>query len=133
MITNTPDSTVKLLFGIIGEAAALRMMEVKNFGGRTIELPKKETGRGEQAFACIAEVIGHDNAKRLSSQFGGERLYIPNLHHHFIAKRNKKIVTSYNNGTSVAELVKEYEISDRWIREILKTTDMDNELQVSLF
>lgn len=132
-MTSTPDSTVKLLIEIIGEAAALRMMDAKNFGGMTVEFPKKEVGRGEQAFARIAEVIGHDNAKRLSDQFGGERLYIPNLHNHFIAKRNKKIVTSYNNGTSIAELVKEYEISDRWIREILKTTDMNNELQVNLF
>lgn len=129
----TPDSTAQLLIDLIGEAAALRMMDAKNYGGMTVEFPKGEVGRGEQAFARLAEVIGMEHAKRLCKQFGGDRLYIPNLHHHFIAQRNRRIVTSYNSGTTIAELVKEHEMSDRWVREILKTTDMNSELQVSLF
>jgi hypothetical protein len=41
-MTSTPDSTVKLLIEIIGEAAALRMMD-ENFGGMTVEFPKKKS------------------------------------------------------------------------------------------
>lgn len=138
--TNTPDcaanSTVKMLISLIGEAAALRMMDVKNFGGGRFDFPKSEVGLGAQTFAALAEVVGMANAQRLCKHFGGECLYIPNLSNHYREERNRRIVTAYNAGSTVRELMREHEISDRWVHHILKTTDMSDVgrgVQESLF
>lgn len=133
------EGTVKLLMQLIGEAAAQRMMKPQNYGGRSLEFPRNETGRGAAAFAALAEVVGVQHAHRLCKHFGGEKLYIPKLTQHYIQQRNRNIVNQYSNGMSVVELCKEHELSDRHIRDILKNTDMSvpaamrETVQASLF
>ena len=123
----------KLLVGLIGDSAAIKMMDPAAYGGRTLDFPKGEVGRGEQAFAALAEIVGMDNAKRLCQHFGGDRAYIPRCDAQALAKRNYSIVAAYNGGTSVAQLVREHTLSDRHIRSILKDTDMSGSMQQSLF
>ncbi len=67
-------SMAVLLLRLIGPSAALRMMEPSNYGGKSFLVPKGEVGRGEQAFAALAEVVGADNAKLISKHFGGENI-----------------------------------------------------------
>ncbi|CAN5883546.1 hypothetical protein BH11PSE12_BH11PSE12_18500 [soil metagenome] len=117
-------ANAQLLISLIGEAAAFRLMQIKHYGGRGVFIPKHETGHGEQAFAALAEIIGYDHAKRIAKTFGGEKLYIPSCTYQLLYKRNCRIVIAYNNGASVAELCREYELSDRQIQSILKKTDL---------
>ncbi|MFZ6872849.1 Mor transcription activator family protein [Undibacterium sp. Di27W] len=133
MTQRDPESIVKLLISMIGESAAIRMMDTKNFGGGSFDFPKSETGLGAQTFAALAEVVGMSNAHRLCRHFGGERLYIPNLANQYRQERNKNIVKKYNGGTAVRELMREYGLSDRRIWEILKNTDMSQVNQISRY
>lgn len=123
-MANNTQSTVNLLIALIGENAARRMMKVKHFGGGSFEFPLSETGLGAAKFAGLAEVVGLANAQRLCKHFGGEKLYIPKDTDTDLKKRNQKMVNSYNSGMSVDELRREYGLSDRQVRDILKKTDM---------
>ena len=78
-------------------------------------------------------MVGQDNAKLLCKHFGGDRVYITRCHKQHLAKRNRGIVTAYNGGDSVVQLVREHTLSDRHIRSILKETDMSASAQSSLF
>ncbi|MFZ6655643.1 Mor transcription activator family protein [Undibacterium sp. TJN19] len=131
MINRDPEATIKLIVSTIGEAAAIRLMDVKNFGGGSFDFPKSETGLGAQTFALLAEVVGMSNAQRLCQHFGGERLYIPNLAKQFRDGRNRNIVAKYNNGTTVRELMREHGLSDRQVWNILKNTDLTQSSQLS--
>ncbi|MDP1980496.1 Mor transcription activator family protein [Undibacterium sp.] len=133
MTQRDPEATIKLLVSMIGEAAAIRLMDAKNFGGGSFDFPKSETGLGAQTFAALAEVVGMQSAQRLCNHFGGERLYIPNLAQQYRQERNKNIVTKYNTGSTVRELMREYGLSDRRVWEILKTTDMNQVSQLSKY
>lgn len=128
-MANNTQSTVNLLIALIGENAARRMMKVKHFGGGSFEFPLSETGLGAAKFAGLAEVVGLANAQRLCKHFGGEKLYIPKDTDTDLKKRNQKMVNSYNSGMSVDELRREYGLSDRQVRDILKKTDMQPDTQ----
>lgn len=115
-----------LLIRLIGTDAALRMMEPANYGGKNYLVPKYEIGRGEQAFAALAETVGMENAKLLSKHFGGENVYVPLLNRFHLTARNRKIVAAYVDGRkSVWELASEQRMSVRRVWQILKTTDMN--------
>jgi hypothetical protein len=122
-----------LLIRIVGQDAAMRMMAPAAYGGKSVDLPKAELGRGERAFAALAEVVGMDNAQRLCKHFGGDRIYIPRCDALDLARRNRNIVTAYNNGVSVWQLASDHVLSDRQIWTILKKTDMSESAQTSLF
>lgn len=118
------DSTVQLLIRLIGENAAMRAMDGKNLGGARFRFPKSETGVGSQSFAYLAEIVGAEKAKVLCQHFGGDDVYIPKMTHMHIRAQHRRIVTAYNKGRSVRELVREFGLSDRHIWRILKNTDM---------
>lgn len=130
-MSRDPSATIKLLVSMIGEPEAIRFMDTKNFGGGNFDFPKSETGLGAQTFAALAEVVGINNAKKLCKHFGGESLYIPNLAQEYRQKRNINIVMKYNNGTSIRELMREHQLTDRRIWEILKTTDVNQRTVLS--
>ncbi|MFC0349708.1 Mor transcription activator family protein [Undibacterium danionis] len=138
-VLSSAEGTVQLLIRLIGEGAAMRMMDPKALGGARYAFPKKETGLGAQSYAYLVDVVGTENAKRLCEHFDGDDVYIPKMTEHYRHQRNVRIVNAYNNGTSIRELVRDFEISDRRVWEILKTTDMTkkdhhlDEGQASLF
>lgn len=133
------DSTVQLLIRLVGEKAAVRLMDVKKLGGRRFRFPKSETRLGAQSFAYLAEIVGMDKAQVLCRHFGGDDVYIPKMTQMHILTQHRRIVTAYNNGTSINELVREFGLSDRHIWRVLKKTDMtvtptlDRNPQSSLF
>lgn len=131
---STLPATADLLIRVIGEGAAILLMRA--YGGQTVEFPKGEIGRGEKAYAALAEVIGMEATALLTRHFGGSRAYIPRCEKQRLAKRNRGIVTAYNEGATIGQLVRENQLSDRQVRNILKDTDMNdvgNSLQQSLF
>lgn len=116
--------TINLLVRLIGEGAAMRIMDGKNLGGARFRFPKSECGLGAQAFAYLAEIVGMDKAKILCQHFGGDDIYIPKMTHFHIQEQHRRIVRAYNGGASIRELVREFELSDRHIWRVLKNTDM---------
>ncbi|MGB7479641.1 MAG: Mor transcription activator family protein [Burkholderiaceae bacterium] len=127
-------ATAELLIRLIGREAALRLMAPSAFGGKTFAFPKGELGKGDQAFAALAEVIGRDAALKLCRSFGRDRIYIPRCDGVDLTHRNLEIVEKYNRGATVWELASEYVLSDRQIWTILKNTDSESgSAQSSLF
>lgn len=117
-------STASTLNQVIGKEATQLLMQPSAYGGKTLDVPKGEVGRGEQAFAALAEVIGMAATQRLCSHFGGDRIYIPKGMKKNMQERNQRIVTAYNQGTRIRELVEAFDLTDRRIWAILKKTDM---------
>ncbi len=123
-------ATAELLIRLLGQPAALRMMDANTYGGRAFDVPKKE---GSQTYAALVDLVGADGTAKLCKQFGGDSLYVPRCDMIDLDRRNREIVTKYNAGTSVWNLSSEYVLSDRQIWNILKKTDMGVNTQSSLF
>ncbi|NDP58024.1 MAG: hypothetical protein GZ090_01515 [Oxalobacteraceae bacterium] len=122
-----------LLIKLVGQDAAMRMMAPAAYGGKSVDLPKGELGRGQRAFDALAETVGMDNAHRLCKHFGGDRVYIPRCDALGLDRRNRNIVAAYNGGVSVWQLASDHVLSDRQIWTILKKTDMRESAQTNLF
>ncbi len=118
-------NVVAVILSLIGEKAALRLMDAKNFGGGYFTFPKNESGPGAASYAYLAEVVGENEAKSLCKFFCGESVYIPKLTQHYLQERNKRLVLAYNSGKSIRELMRDFGLSDRRIWEILKATDLN--------
>ena len=123
-----------LLMRLIGQEAALLMMEPSAYGGKRFVVPKGEVGRGEQAFAALADVVGTSNATQICRQFGGGSIYIPLLDQMHRDQRNQSIVDAYAKGAKVWEIATKHQISMRQVWNILKSTDASEQTrQESLF
>jgi hypothetical protein len=116
-------STISLLHHVIGREATRCLTASNAFGGRSILVPKKEVGRGDKAFAALAEVIGTNETRRLCKHFGGEVIYIPRRMKEILHERNLRIVAAFNSGVTVSQLTAQFNLSDRRIWQILKQTD----------
>jgi Mor family transcriptional regulator len=124
------NSMTPILLRLIGKEAMQQLM--KAYGGTTIVIPKGEMRHGEKVFAALAETIGMDATKRLCRDFCGDRFYVPKDTAETkaaMAKRNRRIVTAYNEGAHLNELVAQFDLSDRHIRSILKQTDMTQDTE----
>ncbi|MBY0574686.1 MAG: hypothetical protein K2P84_13490 [Undibacterium sp.] len=118
------DGVVTVLIRLIGEAATLKLLECKHLGGGIFLFPKSELHQGAQSYAYLVDIVGVNNTQRLVAYFNGEEVYLPKLTQRYIKARNKRIVLAYNNGKSLRELIREFELCDRQLRKILKYTDM---------
>ncbi|MBI3284037.1 MAG: hypothetical protein HYZ65_04180 [Burkholderiales bacterium] len=116
--------TKALLTHIIGVAATLEMMQNRKIAGTTIEVPKNSEGRGKKMADFLIGVIGAEAALKLIAHFGGDRLYVPKDDAHKKSQRNRLIVETYGGGRSINQIASDFNLTDRRIREILKTTDM---------
>ena len=72
----------------------------------------------------IAEEIGTDNLLKLSVLLGGSSFYLPRRERILRPRRDRKILEEYN-GYNTAELARKYEVSQRWVQEIIKTHEED--------
>lgn len=120
------EDMVELLIRLIGKTAADVLMDGRNLGGGRFVFPKSETGLGAQTYAYLVDLVGTDNVKRLCQHFNGDDVYIPKMSEQLRVKRNQAIVVEYNSGSSVREIMRKHNLSDRQIWTILKTTEMDS-------
>ncbi|MFZ6722896.1 Mor transcription activator family protein [Undibacterium sp. Ji49W] len=116
--------TRALLINVIGTDAAFKLMQTRNLAGCTFDIPKGGNGRGEKTIALFSQAIGSEATDKLMSHFGGERIYIPRDQEYRRMLRNRRIVEAYNKGQSVNEIASDFDLSDRRVWEVLKTTDM---------
>lgn len=69
----------------------------------------------------IAEEIGIANLLKLSSLIGGTTFYMPRKEKILRPLRNMKIQEEYN-GYNTAELARKYDVSQRWVQQIVVRT-----------
>jgi len=67
---------------------------------------------------AIAEEIGADNLLKLSDMIGGSNFYLPKKERILRPIRDKRIREEYT-GYNSAELSRKYNISQRWVQEIV--------------
>ena len=87
---------------------------VKAYGGTRLFVPKR---MGTQHH--LANLLGLEQARRLSNHFGGENLTIPRMATAMRTQRNREIVRRYDAGESVRVLAQAYHLTDRQIYTIL--------------
>lgn len=83
-----------------------------------------------EPYRKIAASIGVENTIRLASMFQGTPLYFPKFETSIFELRNKRIREEFN-GNNHKELALKYDLTERWIYEIV-TRDVD-ENQISFF
>lgn len=67
-------------------------------------------------------IIGKKKAKEVRRSLGGENTYVPKEgEEDDIKARNDKIYEKFLSGKSIKELAREYSMTTKWIRNILKS------------
>ena len=119
---------VQTLVIVIGLRATMEL--VRQAGGTTVAIPKRESRQGEAQFEAIAEMIGADAAVALTRHFGGEPLYVPQCRTALAEFEYRKIREAFDKLTrdtsstrAVAILAVRHGYSDRHIWNILKMPD----------
>ena len=95
------------------EKAIITKSGVKNMG--------EEASLSDLAgiYKDVANVVGVDNARKMFDSFHGEQLTFPKKFYS-AEYMERQIVTEYQNGKSIRDLVREYDYSESRIRQILR-------------
>ena len=128
---NLPAS-VRDLVDILGMDTVLKL--VRELGGTTFPVPKRETKQGELRYGLLADLIGEKAADLVVYHYGGGELYIPRcakaLQNNRDAEINNKFVQGCRAGSSSTDIVnslaKEYRLTDRRVWDILKMAPNPN-------
>jgi len=78
----------------------------------------------------IAEEIGVENLLKLSRIIGGATFYLPREDRLLLPLRDKKILDEYN-GYNTLELAQRYEVSQRWVRQIVAKNQLKQGEEIS--
>ena len=68
----------------------------------------------------IARVIGLKPVLNLVKQYGGDSIYIPKYEAIIRTVRNRAIIAEFN-GSNLNDLARKYNLTKRYLREIMKT------------
>ncbi|CDM42408.1 Mor transcription activator family protein [Ectopseudomonas oleovorans] len=110
----------------IGLPATLRVVE--RMGGTTWRVAEGRTPEGEAKRAALADIVGSDIEEMLHREYAGDEFYLARCHAAVLRWRNLEIHQRFEQGvregltarTLVAELAREYRLSDRRVWIILK-------------
>ncbi|MBI4804444.1 MAG: DNA transposition protein [Desulfovibrio sp.] len=127
------------LVPLVGQAVASEL--VRQLGGTTFPVPKRETAQGEIRYRMLVAVIGEAAADLLIYHYGGTELYIPrgarSIQEHRDAAINEEATAAIRAGVSttviVNELARKYQLTDRRVWDILKTLPKPETQKLSLF
>ncbi len=97
---------------IIGKRARLAMAEVR----QSIYVPLIP-----KPSSPLATMVGLGNAIKLSQVFGGQVIDLPKSAAEKLARRNAKIKEAAQRGQTVRQLASDYCLTDRQVRNVLKT------------
>lgn len=107
-------ASVRDLAQLIGVEGAIAL--VRAYGGYDyVEIPGK--ARSDHP---LVRHIGLTSLERLVDVYGGDRLHIPRASRALKSLRNQEIVAKYDEGSKVNDLGREYGLSSKQIRIILK-------------
>jgi Mor family transcriptional regulator len=91
---------------------------------------KLEINNIPEQYRPLAELIGVQQLLALSEEYGGANLYIPKTEALVRATRDNLIKQQYN-GYNAEELAKVYNLTVRWVQDIVK--DCPHPDQITLF
>lgn len=103
------------------------LVVVERLGGITWRVAEGRNSEGEAKRAALAELVGSDIEEQLHREYAGEEIYLARCHTAVLRWRNIEINRRFEQGvreglsarTLVAELAREYKLSDRWVWEII--------------
>jgi hypothetical protein len=122
----------KELAGLIGLDKALAL--VSKLGGTTFPVAFRRNKQGELRYNLLADVVGNTAADRLTQQYGGTRLYIPNCKDALRRVRNRAVVREFDARRAagetgigiVCDLAVRYRLADRVVWDVVnKSTPED--------
>lgn len=85
----------------------------------------------QKPYKQIAGVIGVENTVKLAAMFQGTPLYFPKFDNVINEIRNSRIRSEYEQGATYKELAIKYDLTERWVYEIIKGEIDEN--QISFF
>lgn len=112
------------LIEILGNENALKLMNTNGIAGCRFNVPVGHKAIPSKSEKLLIDAIGLDATNIVIYHFGGSQVYFPRDSTLKRVERNQKIVNMYNKGSCIRELAGLFEMSDRNIWSILKTTDM---------
>ncbi len=129
-----PD-TAQLLYDILKDTQVLQSL-LRHFGGHTLRIPARWPPHGETQNTDkhpLRQVLSPEQMQSLVQHFSGTELYIPKCNKYLCQVRNVAIVSSFStatrhgisSGQAVQELARRYQLSDRRIWGILKSTECE--------
>lgn len=103
------------------------LMVVDKLGGTTWRIAEGRNPEGEAKRAALAELVGSEIEEQLHREYAGEEIYLARCHAAVLRWRNLEIHARFEQGVRegrtardlVAELAREYRLSDRWVWEIV--------------
>ena len=110
-----PESLTEVV-EVIGLASTIEL--IKSYGGTRVFIPKNMKTQHK-----LANLLGLEQARRLSHYFGGESLSIARAASSIRSERNKTIVRRYDAGEGVGSLAIEFQLTERQIYTILSKTE----------
>ncbi len=104
------------------------LVVVDRLGGTTWRVAEGKTPEGEAKRAALADLVGSEIEELLHREYAGDEFYLARCHAAVQRWRNIEINQRFEQGvregvtarTLVAELAREYKLSDRRVWDILK-------------
>ena len=96
---------------VVGADAAKALMA--RYGGQEVTLPSRQPSEP------LRELIGSVAARRLVGEFGGLKLYIPTNARPEREERNRKIVEARRRGLLIADIAREFGLTERTVFYVL--------------
>lgn len=115
---NLPRSVVEMI-ALIGFAPTMALVQA--FAGNVIKIPIHSRPGGHLRERLV-RLMGVPAAEQLIAAYGGERLSIPRCVAALRDSRDRQIIAAYDRGVAVAQLARDYALTERQIRSILKRT-----------
>lgn len=119
------------LVSLIGLDTTLSL--VTALGGSTFPVPHGKNSSGAKRLDLLKHLCGEDAAMKLSRQYGGTKLYIPNCKDSLRRVRNIRMIREYMDrlaaGESanavIADMAPRYRLADRNIWDIVNKTTIE--------
>jgi hypothetical protein len=106
---------------LIGSGATLNLIDAYR-GHDYCYVPKEVTPKTR-----LAQIVGTDNAARLSERYGGDKLFLPTL---AFARHRKRLIAGADGKTS--EVAAQFGVSARWVRQVRQAARPDSR-QIDMF
>lgn len=103
---------------VAGLPAALALTET--YGGTYLRVPVGQKMHGKTRQSLI-DIMGEAAAVKFMYHYSGEKIYVPRCQRHGISERNQAIIKKYDAGVSAAIIAREQQITERQVRNILKS------------
>lgn len=105
------------------------LIVVERLGGTTWRIAEGRNPEGEAKRAALADLVGSDIEEQLHREYAGEEIYLARCHAALLRWRNLEIHARFERGVRegrsardlVAELARDFRLSDRWIWQVLNT------------